>query len=368
MAAIFEIDTILSLRHKAYDLKGKVVQGIDFRETEVPWEKYQCAGAVFLGCRFKNGEIEDLLRGKGAQIFPLFKGLPYAPYRSVLYSWRELMKKGEDGMSYDEKIYRHFEKTRHHPPIVEALAQRIHDHAMDDALSEILIDAQTKKRKKIVGIMGGHSTLRTDLYYRKVAKVAHALTRKGYLIASGGGPGIMEAANLGAYMAEQSVVLLEELIDQLAVSPHYTNEGYMEVATEVIERFPTGMENIAIPTWFYGHEPSNFFATAIAKYFSNSIREDTLLSISIHGIVYAPGSAGTTQEIFQDAAQNHYGTVDYYSPMVFLGKQRYEVDTAIFKTLQQLAIGRNYADFLYLTDEVEEVVQFIEDCPPKLVS
>ena len=29
--------------------------------------------------------------------------------------------------------------------------------------------------------------------------------------------------------------------------------------------------------------------------------------------MYAPGSAGTTQEIFQEAAQNHYATYGYHS-------------------------------------------------------
>ncbi len=369
MFTIFEIDTILNLRHEAYDLKGKVVQGVDFSEAEVPWQKYQCDNAVFLGCIFKDKETEDMLRTKGAQLFPVFEGLPYDPYRSSLYSWEELMAVNGSSMTYDEHIYRHFEQNRHMPiPIMEALAQRIHDHAMDDALGELLIDPLTKSQKKTVGIMGGHSTLRTDKYYRKVAKIAHALTQKGYLIASGGGPGIMEAANLGAYLAHQSEEDLDWAVDTMAVSPHYTNENYQEVAKKVIDRFPTGVENVAIPTWFYGHEPSNFFATAIAKYFSNSIREDTLLTISLHGIVYAPGSAGTTQEIFQDAAQNHYGTVNYYSPMVFLGKERYAEDTDIYKTLQHLAKGRAYADFLHLTDDIDDVVQFIKNKPPLAVA
>ena len=99
---------------------------------------------------------------------------------------------------------------------------------------------------------------------------------------------------------------------------------------KIVERFPFGKENLAIPTWFYGHEPSNLFATAIAKYFSNSLREDGLLAISLHGIVFAPGSAGTRQEIFQDATQNHYGTFDYFSPMVFLDKDFYTNQTTLF--------------------------------------
>ncbi len=44
-----------------------------------------------------------------------------------------------------------------------------------------------------------------------------------------------------------------------------------------------------------------------------------LLAIATHGVVFAPGSAGTIQEIFQDAAQNHYASFGPPSPMMLLG-------------------------------------------------
>src|SRR5690606_10114672 len=147
----------------------------------------------------------------------------------------------------------------------------------------------------------------------------------------------------------------------------YFATNYFEQAEKVLKKYPKGMENLAIPTWFYGHEPSNLFASSIAKYFSNSIREDTLLAICLYGIIYAPGSAGTTQEIFQEAAQNHYGTYGYYSPMVFLGKKRYVEDTALYSVLHQLAVGMPYKDLLYLTDDAELAVNFIENHPPIMV-
>ncbi len=65
-----------------------------------------------------------------------------------------------------------------------------------------------------------------------------------------------------------------------------------------------------------------------------------------------------------DATQNHYGTFNYYSPMVFLGKKRYEIDTMIFPLLKQLAWGRDYAPLLQITDEPEVVVQFLKEHPP----
>ena len=65
-------------------------------------------------------------------------------------------------------------------------------------------------------------------------------------------------------------------------------------------------ESLAVPTWYYGHEPTTPLATNIGKYFQNSLREDGLITIAAHGIVFAPGKAGTLQEIFQDAVRNYY--------------------------------------------------------------
>ncbi len=70
----------------------------------------------------------------------------------------------------------------------------------------------------------------------------------------------------------------------------------------------SGRDTLGVPTWFYGHEPPNLFATAIAKYFRNATREAILLQICDAGIVFLPGAGGTVQEIFQDACENYYAT------------------------------------------------------------
>ncbi|CAA9505104.1 MAG: hypothetical protein AVDCRST_MAG45-2496 [uncultured Solirubrobacterales bacterium] len=111
-------------------------------------------------------------------------------------------------------------------------------------------------------------------------------------------------------------------------------------------------------------EPINLFGSNIAKYFSNSIREDGLLAICLHGIVFAEGSAGTVQEVFMDAAQNHYTTFDHRSPMAFLGRERYEPSKGfgVYPTL--LAEASDYADLLMLSDSPDEVAAFIRRSAP----
>ena len=129
--------------------------------------------------------------------------------------------------------------------------------------------------------------------------------------------------------------------------------------------FRHGQSSLAVPTWFYGHEPSNLFSVHIAKYFSNSLREDGLLAIAMHGIIFAPGSAGTTQEVFQDATQNHYATYGVVSPMVFLGREHFGEHTLIYDCLCRQAEGKGYEDYLCLGEDEEEAVAFITSHPPK---
>src|SRR4029434_10760890 len=91
-------------------------------------------------------------------------------------------------------------------------------------------------------------------------------------------------------------------------------------------RRPRGGESLGVPTWVYVNEPTSAFATHIAKYFTNSIRENGLLAIARSGVVYAPGGAGTEQEIFTDTAQNSLNLYQVRSPMVFFGRQFFERD------------------------------------------
>lgn len=364
-----EIDSLDRLVRSGGNLACSVIQGLDLRQADLPWKGLSCNGAVFLGCRFPvEVSVCDLI-DKGALIFPEFADLPFKPYRPELYTREELMEgwSAEDDQSVDKKIYDHFVKHgKKDPDIVEALAERLHDHAIDDGLTDLLEGRVEKDGvKKVVAIMGGHSTGRDDPSFRKVAHLAWALTSAGYFIASGGGPGIMEAANLGAYLADVDESDLDAVLDDLATAPKYTDKGYIEAANRVIKKYPTGHSSLAIPTWFYGHEPTNMFSNHVAKYFSNSIREDGLLAIARYGIIFAPGRAGTTQEIFQDACQNHYASYEEVSPMVFLGTERYTKETPLWDTIRSVSDGRHYHEMLLLSDDVKEVVAFIKEHPPE---
>ena len=120
--------------------------------------------------------------------------------------------------------------------------------------------------------------------------------------------------------------------------------------------------SVGIPTWFYGHEPATPFATHIAKYFENSIREDGLLALAKGGVIYTPGSAGTMQEIFQDGAQNHYETFGFASPMVFLGEEYWTQTMPVYPMLRVLSDAGRYRNLLLsLTDDERQVERKILD-------
>lgn len=235
-------------------MRDCVVQGLDLGGIKANWDETKVEGAVFLGCKYPSLAFQERLREGGAMIFTRLPRLPYRPYRPNLYTHEEVPKSDRD-----LKIYEHFEANgRHSPNIQEALAQRLHDLSIDDALQDLL-EGRTDgtERKKVVAIMGGHSTPRTNTYFEKVAHVSSKLKRRGYFVASGGGPGMTEAANFGAWMANYRDDEMKCALEIMKPAPTYSHPDYQETALDVVKKFPKGAESVAIPTWFYGHERSN---------------------------------------------------------------------------------------------------------------
>lgn len=360
------IESIKDLINHGDSLLNLTIQDLDLTKADVDWSNIKLANTAFLGCKMSK-ETEAILREKGAFIYPKFVGYPYNPYRKNLYTWQELMDgyDPENDQSVDFKIYTHFNNQRYSADINEALAQRIHDHAIDDALRTVIgMDDNGMTEKKCIGIMGGHEVSRNDESYKKVSLIAQNLAQEGYFILSGGGPGVMEAGNLGAYFAHYSTQELEDAIDMLSKAPDIEHHDYIDTACAVLKKYPDGAESLAIPTWFFGHEPSNVFATHIAKYFANSIREDILLGASLYGAIYAPGSAGTMQEVFADLAQNHYKTQGYISPMIFFDTDFWQNKSKLLPFIKHFATGKKYEKMILTSDNINEIISFIKNHPP----
>lgn len=299
---------------------------------------------------FAQRNLVDYLREVPFNVTP--PGLYCAP---SLYG--EMMKDCQCKCCYDMEVYQHFlSKGKHTDDEMEMLARALHDFAIGHYLDEFLNGYDPRQ---VVGVMGGHGVLRTSAEYRQVVELSKELTERETLMVTGGGPGVMEATHLGAWMAGRPMAEVDEALKILSEAPGFKDEGWLQTAFEVIRRYPQERyHSLGIPTWLYGHEPSAAFATDIAKYFDNSIRENTILTVAFGGIVFTPGSAGTMQEVFQEAVQNHYLSFGYASPMVFLGRKFWTEDIPVYPFLEQMMQEGRYKNLqLKLTDSSHEVVE-----------
>lgn len=312
--------------------------------------------------------------------------LPFQPLRGTLYNAAELFCgfNPADPASWartaDFSIYRHFIMEGGSAPTnpYTGMMQALHDNSVTQLIAPLL------SGRKVAAIMGGHRLGRDSTPYQQVAVLARRLTRNGILVCTGGGPGAMEASHLGASLAACSDVDLDNALAMLATQPtvpaltHIVDSSgkvdmamaeaahaWFKPAYEIAFANKSVTESLAVPTWHYGHEPTTPFATHIAKYFQNSIREDGLLALARQGIVYAEGKAGTIQEIFQDGAQNYYRTFGHFSPMVMLGTEYWTSTYPVVAVLQKLFSPADFAKYVLVTDDIDQAAAFIETFHPR---
>jgi predicted Rossmann-fold nucleotide-binding protein len=317
---------------------------------------------------------------------PVSETLPFQPIRSKLYSSRELMdgfdvtKPQSHATIPDFLTYVYFVRNGRATPNepYAGMMEGLHDNSILRAMFEFL---QTSE-KPVAAIMGGHKEQRGSEPYRAVVQIAKRLTEKGFLMASGGGPGAMEATHLGALLKGKDSATVDEAIALLATEaelPGSMNivdkDGVVRMdlvanvhrwavpAVKLLNQLSDGGQSLAVPTWHYGHEPLTPLATHVAKYFLNSIREDVLLALATNGIIFAPGKAGTLQEVFQDAAQNYYRGEGPFSPMIFLGTKFWRETLPVEKLLEALFIANGHGDEykrkVLFTDDIDQIVDFL---------
>ncbi|WP_168583618.1 LOG family protein [Gephyromycinifex aptenodytis] len=339
------------------------------------------AGASLAGARFQNldlGAFEEALLARDdleglivlggslshrlaahltshrALVFPAAPHAPVNPYRESLYTPEELYDPIEKGYAatIDGQAYAWSRAADNAHDAYISLLQAAHDVSITDALDEWIAGAP------VVGVMGGHALRRGSRDYAQAAHLAHRLARHGLVVATGGGPGAMEAANLGAFAGTPQD--LDSALAQLAAVPGFepSIDDWVVVALAARERLlQSGAaedRSVGIPTWFYGHEPPNVFCNAIAKFFSNALREDGLLARSSAGVVVLPGAAGTVQEIFQAVTPRYYSDADDVPALVLVGREHWTQTVPVWQALEALGHERALGRAVRLVDGLEE--------------
>ncbi|GAA4108411.1 LOG family protein [Knoellia locipacati] len=344
-------------------LRGLRIQDLDLtRHEERLLSRTDLDGLVVLGGRL-SPELDEHLRLHGALVFPTDPHAPVNPYRASLYQphdlYAGLARYGYESTP-DARAYTWARDADLHHDVFATLLRAIHDDSVSDALSEFLGAAP------VVGVMGGHALTRDSEAYAGAARLGHRLASAGLVVATGGGPGAMEAANLGALSPSPEAVTTA--LGRLAGIPSFrpSIRDWATVALETYDelvRVPlpdSRIRSVGIPTWFYGHEPPNVFCNGIAKYFSNAIREDGLLARSTAGLIVLHGAAGTVQEIFQSITPLYYATEGgVLPPLVLVGVDHWSRDVPVWPAIEALGRDRGLGRVVHLVDDIDEAADIV---------
>jgi predicted Rossmann-fold nucleotide-binding protein len=350
-------------------LAGVRLQDVDLGPVESQlFRETRLAGLVVLGGAVSPALLVHLQR-HGAVVFPEAPDAPVNIYRAHLYTGAELYAGLDEAGGYaatvDARAYAWGRDRRLADDAYATLLKAIHDDSVSDALDEWVA------RRRVVGIMGGHAQPRGTGEYAATARTARWLADAGLVVATGGGPGAMEAANLGA--VAPSAEALDDALERLRPVPTFRpNVGaWVRVAFDVLDVFggeaaagkdggPLAPRSLGVPTWFYGHEPPNVFAEGIAKYFSNAVREDGLLARSNAGVIVMPGAAGTVQEVFQLATRLFYAPAEVRPPpLVLVGVDHWVETLPVWPLLRAMARGRGMAQVVHLVDDAQDAVALV---------
>src|SRR5688572_26136528 len=172
-----------------------------------------------------------------------------------------------------------------------------------------------------VSIFGSARVGRRNRYYGAARRLAAALVKEGFAIITGGGPGIMEAANRGAKEA-----------------------GGLSIGANIELPFEQGLNEYVD----LGMEFRYFFVRKVmfVKY--------------AEGFIIFPGGFGTMDELFEALTLIQTGKVRHF-PVVLFGTAYWKglLDWMRDTMLAEGKISQGDLDWLIVTDSPEETVRVI---------
>lgn len=191
-----------------------------------------------------------------------------------------------------------------------------------------LVDGFEKLNKlgPCISIFGSARTKPDAKYYKLATDVARRLTEEGYGIITGGGPGIMEAANKGAYIEGGLSVGLN-----IDLPFEQTHNAYIDPDKNLDHRY--------------------FFVRKVmfVKY--------------AQGFVVMPGGFGTLDELFEVLTLIQTKKITAV-PVILMGTDFWSGLLEWVKTSMLEKAGNISAkdlDLLPITDDIEDVVAYVND-------
>ena len=172
-----------------------------------------------------------------------------------------------------------------------------------------------------VTVFGSARIPESDPYYQMARQMGAAIARLGFTVMTGGGPGIMEAANRGA-----------------------REVGGRSVGC-----------NIELPT---EQSPNPYLDRSVTlRYFS--VRKTLLMKYS-YAFVVCPGGMGTLDEVFEALTLIQTGKVQNF-PVVLMGREYWhELNILLEKMARLGTISSKDLQLIHTTDSVDEAIQHIE--------
>ncbi len=173
-----------------------------------------------------------------------------------------------------------------------------------------------------ISIFGSARVKPGDPYYEKTVVLARRLAQEGFSVITGGGPGIMEAANKGA-----------------------AEGGGKSVGMNIrlpFEQKPNPYANVHIDYKYFFIRKVMFVKYAMAY-------------------VILPGGFGTLDELFEALTLIQTKRIKSF-PVILMGSEYWKglIDWMKETMMRELMIGKDDLDFFQVIDDPEEVVRHIK--------
>jgi len=184
-----------------------------------------------------------------------------------------------------------------------------------------------KKYPRSVSILGSARLGEDNPYYQQARSLSSKIVKElGYAVVTGGGPGIMEGANRGAYEA-----------------------GGVSLGF-----------NIILPK-----------EQCVNKYVTESVNFEfffsrkTLLFFGSESYVYFPGGFGTLDEFFEMITLIQTGKINP-APIILVGREFWEPIVKLMKDLlleKYNTINHDDLNIFKIVDDEDEIIQIIKNAP-----